>query len=160
MKKINPFAARKNRPWFWWGINLGIVIALVVWWWLENQDESGLKTKFTGKAKSPIKLDTVPEEIVLPDTKPEPKKPKKTDDLKKIEGIGPKSAQALAAAGITTFVKLAKMKPEKIQETLREAGVRVGYPETWPEQAALAAAGKWDELAAMQGALQGGRRAK
>ena len=32
-----------------------------------------------------------------------------------------------------------------------------GEPETWPEQAKLAAAGKWDELAVLQERLTGGR---
>ena len=105
-----------------------------------------------------MKLEAVPDEITLPDTQPLPKKPSKVDDLKKIEGIGPRSAQALEAAGITTFAKLAKMKPEKIQVLLKEAGVRIGFPDTWPEQAVLAAKGDWDGLAQLQETLQGGRR--
>jgi predicted flap endonuclease-1-like 5' DNA nuclease len=158
MKKINIFAAKKSRPWFWWGINLGVVIALAVWWWLQNQEDTGLKKKFPGKSKPLMKLDTVPEEITLPESEPTPKKPVKIDDLKKIEGIGPRSAQALEAAGIMNFAKLAKTKPEKIQRILKEAGVRVGFPETWPEQAALAAKGDWDGLAHLQDTLKGGRR--
>jgi hypothetical protein len=50
------------------------------------------------------------------------------------------------------------MEPDAIQVILRDAGVRVPYPETWPEQAALAAAGNWEVLENLQDILQGGRR--
>ena len=53
----------------------------------------------------------------------------KADDLKKIEGIGPKIAETLTAAGIATFAELAKTKPAKISEII--AGVRGNHvPET------------------------------
>lgn len=84
----------------------------------------------------------------------------KADDLRKIEGIGPKIASLLAEAGIDTFAKLAATDPDKIREILAAAGNRykVHDPATWPEQAALAAEGKWEELAALQGELKGGRK--
>jgi len=44
------------------------------------------------------------------------------DDLKKIEGVGPKIASILAEAGFETFAKLAKADPEKIREILLEKG--------------------------------------
>lgn len=79
------------------------------------------------------------------------------DDLKKIEGIGPKIASVLADEGITTFAQLADMSVDDIKEKLT-GKVRISHPDTWPEQAALAAAGKWDELEKLQEELQGGRR--
>jgi predicted flap endonuclease-1-like 5' DNA nuclease len=57
------------------------------------------------------------------------------DDLQRIEGIGPKISGLLQAAGIT-----------------------IADPATWPEQARLAAAGRWDELEILQEELKGGRR--
>jgi predicted flap endonuclease-1-like 5' DNA nuclease len=80
------------------------------------------------------------------------------DNLKRIEGIGPKIESVLKAAGILSFAQLADTAPERLAEILREAGVRIGYPETWPEQAALAAAADWDGLERLQGQLKGGRR--
>merc|ERR1712173_24126 len=69
----------------------------------------------------------------------------KADDLKKIEGIGPKIAETLVEAGIATYADLAKSKPEDIAEII--SGVRGNHvPDTWPQQAQLAADGKWDEL--------------
>jgi large subunit ribosomal protein L21 len=83
----------------------------------------------------------------------------KADDLKKIEGIGPKAAEALQNAGLGTFAKLATAKPEKIKEILTEASSRMAHldPGTWPEQAKLAADGNWDELKTLQDKLDGGK---
>ena len=79
----------------------------------------------------------------------------KPDDLKKIEGIGPKIAETLSAAGISTFADLAKSKPEKISEIISEVRGK-HIPDTWPKQAKLAAEGKWDELKEYQDKLDGG----
>ena len=79
----------------------------------------------------------------------------KADDLKKIEGIGPKIAETLVEAGIATYADLAKAKPAKISEIIE--GVRGNHvPDTWPQQAQLAADGKWDELKELQDKLDGG----
>ena len=80
----------------------------------------------------------------------------KADDLKKIEGIGPKIASTLVEAGIATFADLAKTKSAKISEII--AGVRGNHvTDTWPAQAKLAADGKWDELKKWQDELDGGK---
>lgn len=84
---------------------------------------------------------------------------KGADDLKKIEGIGPKIAELLNEGGINTFAELAATAVERIQEILDAAGprYRVHNPTTWPQQSALAAEGKWDELKAWQDELNGGK---
>lgn len=80
----------------------------------------------------------------------------KADDLKKVEGIGPKIAETLIAAGISTFAELSKSKSEKIAEII--ADVRGNHvTDTWPAQAKLAAEGKWDELKKWQDELDGGK---
>jgi predicted flap endonuclease-1-like 5' DNA nuclease len=84
-------------------------------------------------------------------------KPPAVDDLTRIEGIGPKVAATLAAAGIKTYRQLARLKVEEIREILRKAGNRISNPTTWPEQARLAADGKWGELEKLQAELKGGR---
>ena len=85
-----------------------------------------------------------------------PKKSAKADDLKKVEGIGPKIAETLAAAGISTFAELAKADASKISEII--ADVRGNHvTDTWPAQAKLAAEGKWDELKKWQDELDGGK---
>ena len=99
---------------------------------------------------------TAPKAKEAPVKKAAPKKATgKADDLKKIEGIGPKIAETLTAAGIATYADLAKAKPAKIAEII--ADVRGSHvPDTWPQQAQLAADGKWDELKELQDKLDGG----
>ncbi|MBU3011001.1 50S ribosomal protein L21 [Polaribacter vadi] len=82
----------------------------------------------------------------------------KADDLKKIEGAGPKAAEALVNAGLDTFAKVAKADPAKLSEILTEASSRLSHlvTTTWPKQAGLAAEGKWDELKELQDRLDGG----
>ena len=82
----------------------------------------------------------------------------KVDDLTNIEGIGPKIAVVLNTNGITTFAQLAKADPVAMQDMLKKSGGRfnMAKPETWPQQAELAAAGKMDELKKLQDELHGG----
>ncbi|MAB48549.1 MAG: 50S ribosomal protein L21 [Flavobacteriaceae bacterium] len=85
-----------------------------------------------------------------------PKATGKADDLKKIEGVGPKIASTLAEAGLATFADIAKSTPEAISEII--ADVRGNHvTDTWPAQAKLAAEGKWDELKKWQDELDGGK---
>ncbi len=90
---------------------------------------------------------------------PAAKKAVKGDDLKKIEGIGPKIEELFHAAGITTFAQLSETATERMEAILTEAGPRFSThnPGTWAQQAALAAAGKWDELKVWQDELDGGK---
>jgi large subunit ribosomal protein L27 len=88
-----------------------------------------------------------------------PKAAAKADDLTKVEGIGPKIAEIFEAAGIGTFAELAAASVDRLKEILEAAGSRYAShnPGTWPKQAELAAAGKWDELKKWQDELDGGK---
>ncbi len=81
------------------------------------------------------------------------------ENLRVVEGVGPKIEQLLKDAGITNWTLLSQTKPERLSEILAEAGdrYRLADPSTWPRQAELAAAGKWQELADYQDYLQGGK---
>jgi len=81
------------------------------------------------------------------------------DDLKKVEGIGPKIEQLLNAAGILNWSTLAKTKSQDLRNILADAGNRYKMhdPTTWPEQSALAAKGEWDKLKTFQDFLKGGK---
>ncbi len=83
----------------------------------------------------------------------------KQDDLKAVEGIGPKIEELLHAKGIKTWRALAETAVSTIQEILTEAGSRFSLadPTTWPKQAEMAADGKWDELQEYQDFLQAGK---
>jgi len=84
---------------------------------------------------------------------------KKGNDLKKIEGIGPKIASVLAEKGIDTFEKLSEASVDKIVEILKDAGTRfsIHKPNSWPKQAKLAFEEKWDKLKKLQDTLKGGK---
>ncbi len=82
----------------------------------------------------------------------------KTDDLKRIEGIGPKIASVMQAAGIRTFAQLAAADVAQLQQILdQESTLRLADPTTWPQQAHLAAAGDWAALEKLQDELKGGQ---
>jgi len=81
------------------------------------------------------------------------------DDLKVIEGIGPKIAGLLNEHGISSYQQLAATPLEQLDELLSGAKLRrLADPGTWPEQARLAAEGDWDALHQLQGILKAGRR--
>lgn len=88
------------------------------------------------------------------------KKAPKLNDLKIIEGIGPKIEQLLHEAGIDTWEALANTSVERLREILEAAGSRyqVHDPGTWPAQARFAANGDWEELKDYQDMLIGGRK--
>ena len=112
-------------------------------------------------AKAEPKAKAAPKKVAVKAEAPKkaaPKKAatKKADDLKKVEGIGPKIAETLVNSGISTFAELAKSTPEKIAEIISD--VRGNHvTDTWPAQAKLAADGKWDELKKWQDELDGGK---
>ena len=139
----------------------------------DDKDE----TKSTAKKAAPKKAAPKKETVKKSETKKAPAKPatnktaekkpatKKstaTDDLTKIEGIGPKAAEAIVAAGIATFADLGKAKVTAIQKILDEADGKFGAmnPSSWPKQAKLAAADKWDELKKWQDEMDGGLEKK
>ncbi|MCP4476933.1 MAG: DNA-directed RNA polymerase subunit beta' [Planctomycetaceae bacterium] len=80
-----------------------------------------------------------------------------TDDLTKIEGIGPKIAEHLATAGITTFAQLTQASAAELKDFLVAGGFDSQDPTTWADQAQLAAVGEWDKLSQWQDQLNGGR---
>jgi len=100
----------------------------------------------------------VEETAVIPE--PEEPEPVVPDNLRKIEGIGPKISGILNDAGIFTFAQLAASSVAHLEKVVREdAGIRIAHPGTWPEQAQFAADGEWDALTAFQDSLTGGRHA-
>ncbi|MCG2429885.1 50S ribosomal protein L21 [Aequorivita xiaoshiensis] len=120
--------------------------------------ESIVASGATPAKKEEAKKAAPKSETKAPAKKAAPKKAAKADDLKKIEGVGPKAAEAMVAAGLDTFAKVAKVKPEAIATILSEASSNLAHlvTDTWPKQAKLAADGKWDELKELQDRLDGG----
>lgn len=107
-----------------------------------------------GETKTKAKAEKKPVETRTAEVQAE------ADDLVKIEGIGPKVAEALKTAGIVTFAQLAESSVEDIQKIMTEAGLKMMNPEGWIEQAKLAAKGDWKGFEKLQEKLVGGRAAK
>lgn len=82
----------------------------------------------------------------------------KQDDLKAIEGIGPKIAELLNTEGINSWEELSKTSVSALQNILDKAGKRyqLADPGSWPKQASLAVEGRFDELSDYQEILLGG----
>jgi predicted flap endonuclease-1-like 5' DNA nuclease len=82
------------------------------------------------------------------------------DDLKLVEGIGPKIEELFHKAGLKTWAAVAKTDPKKLKEILVAGGERFQMhdPTTWPKQCQLMVDDKWKELLAYQEKLDGGRK--
>ena len=83
----------------------------------------------------------------------------KADDLKIVEGIGPKIEELCHNAGIKTWKALSETSVEALKEILSAAGpsYQIHDPSTWAQQAGLADQGKWDELKKWQDELDAGK---
>ena len=125
------------------GFTFAFIITAGLIIWLLQQKKAEQSTYI--KIKDPVKVE-----------KPPPQEP---EDLSRIEGIGPKIDSVLKVAGISTYSQLAETEVDQLQVILKEVGLSRFNPETWPEQASLAAQGNWDGLSALQEELRGGRRA-
>jgi predicted flap endonuclease-1-like 5' DNA nuclease len=81
------------------------------------------------------------------------------DDLKIIEGIGPKVEELLKTAGIRSWQELASTDVDRLREIIQGGGERFRLmdPATWPRQAKLAARGAWSELEELQERLDKGK---
>jgi predicted flap endonuclease-1-like 5' DNA nuclease len=168
---------RKNKMARWiLGLLVGLVFAfasvlLLVWvlWLLwKHRDQQAEAPVIEIEAKAPplaaeppaaeAEVEKVRPALLVEAEEPAPPAP---DDLKRIEGIGPKISSVLQAAGIMTFAQLAATEASRLEQILEEADprlLRLADPTTWPEQARQAAAGDWDALEALQNELKAGRR--
>lgn len=72
----------------------------------------------------------------------------KQDDLKVVEGIGPKIEGMFKNAGIKTWKALSEASVADCQKVLDGGGTRyqVHDPASWPMQSKMAYEGKWKEL--------------
>lgn len=126
-----------------------IALAFLIFWLQLRQGKTAGET-----AQPQVAAASTESAAPAPTSQPEP------DDLKRIEGIGPKISDVLQKAGIMTFSQLSGTDVARLKQILSEAKIgKLSDPTTWPEQSGLAAAGKWDELETLQDELKGGRRA-
>lgn len=160
-----------NIDWWVWVVIVFILVALVIYWFSrrreEPRDEGFVRPSASHTSEPAPALEGTPHPAVvepapatppLETAVPVPAAPALEDDLQIIEGIGPKISALLKAEGITTFAQLAATPLERLDQILIHANLRrIANPGTWSEQAGLAAAGKMDELKALQARLSGGQ---
>lgn len=81
------------------------------------------------------------------------------DDLKLVEGIGPKIEELFHAAGIKTWKALSETSLERCREILDGGGehYQIHDPGTWPKQCEMMYKGLWQELKEWQDILDGGK---
>ncbi len=98
-------------------------------------------------------------EAAQAEAKPVKKAEVSSDDLKRIEGIGPKISDALVAAGISTFAQLETASEDQLKAALETAGVRLAPSlGTWAEQAGFLAKGDEEGFKALTDKLTAGRK--
>ena len=122
----------------WVALGFFVLMILIGWWVSRNKGE---------QAAAPVEAHAAPT--------PE----KSADDLKMLEGIGPKVAKILNDAGINSFTDLANADAAEVDKVLDANGLQMMDSAGWIEQAKLAAAGDMKGLARLQDELKGGRRA-
>ncbi|MGB5402475.1 MAG: 30S ribosomal protein S2 [Robiginitalea sp.] len=128
------------------------------------QPAKEVKAEVKEAKATPEKETVVAEKETAVAEEPKAKAPKKEEaattdiDLTLIEGIGPKTAEALLNAGLDSFEILSEADPERIKEILTEASSRLAHldPGSWPKQAKMAAEGKLEELKEWQESVKGG----
>ncbi|TVR89280.1 MAG: 50S ribosomal protein L27 [Saprospirales bacterium] len=117
------------------------------------------KTATPAKKEEPAKAQAPKAEepkAEVPKKEASPADAGKPDNLKVLDGVGPKLAEVLATGGFATFDSIASATVDQLKAILEEAGSRYKAfdPTEWPQQAKLAAEGKMDELKALQAKLK------
>ena len=139
----------------------------LLWWlWKKDEEEKAPAIEIAAGPVFPL-VETRGQAVELGEEddlveEPDETEVEEPDDLKRIEGIGPKISGTLQDAGIKTFAQLAATDVERIKEILEAASpnlLRLADPTTWPKQAKLAAAGKWEALEKWQARLHRGKEA-
>lgn len=86
-------------------------------------------------------------------------KPVTPDDLKVLEGIGPKIEGLCHGIGIRTWFDLSTTEVSLLRTMLTDAGsrFRAQDPTTWPQQAKLLVEGRWVDFKALTDRLSSGK---
>lgn len=169
---LSPFSAREKAPgrlsrWFWigWTATILSLELIVLWLWLRRRSESSTSPETWERPEILLpEIETAAPKAAVPvetTAKGASKSPAgDSERLERIDGIGPKVAGILKEAGIGTYAQLAQADIEHLRQILQANHLNFINPDTWPEQAQLAAAGHWSDLEALQNELKGGRRTR
>jgi predicted flap endonuclease-1-like 5' DNA nuclease len=154
---------------FCWGVFVGWLVEWVIDWlfWRKNTSSalaSNTGTGMTGAALASGMARTAEPMVAASALAAVPAHgglhAYEQSDLEAIEGIGPKIAELLRNNGITTFTQLSQAPMDHLVKILDAGGSRfkLANPQSWAEQAKLAAAQDWVALEKLQNELTGGVR--
>ncbi|MCI0711459.1 MAG: hypothetical protein L0154_14995 [Chloroflexi bacterium] len=121
----------------------------------DTSEEPPDKVIITGEATEQQAKEAV-EDAIEKESLPVPPATGEPQDLRAIQGIGPKTQDALYAEGITTYAQMAALSAAELETIVKEKhGVRIraGATGSWPKQAQFLADGDTDGLAAYQKTL-------
>lgn len=161
--QANPTSLSQN---FWVAVLEALILlalAAYIGWWIARRTLAvqieGLEANIRAKRADLDDCRKSKVEVVAGTAMAMTAAPITPDDLKVVEGIGPKIEELLNNEGILTFAQLAATPSSRIKQILDAAGPRfqIHDPTTWPDQSALARDGKWDELKKWQDELNKGR---
>ena len=152
----------------WWFL-FGLLLGLILFWlfdkWFRRTGESELEACHAECKRLRAELESSAEPVFdeaawlagASDYEFEPRVDGR-DNLKIIEGIGPKIEQILNDAGLNKFSDVSNENPAKLASLLEAAGPRfkLANPNSWPTQAKLCAEGNWKDLKEYQDYLDGG----
>jgi len=138
-------------------------------WINDDQPDAYTPSPFAHSDNSVLDLTQIPTEknktkSVIAKKKPAKAKAAKATkatkvDFKKIEGVGPKIAELILAAGYNSYELLSKAKKKDLLSLLADAGNRYKMhdPSSWAKQAKLLASNNLEKLKELQAQLKGGK---
>ena len=132
-----------------WKTRLLLIAGLaLLWWWLRQPGQEKPEGAAQPEKKLPKAAYRKPalQRAAASPAGFQPYQAPAPDDLTLIYGIGPKIASVLNASGITTYAQLYETGAAQVREILGAADIRLAQPETWMEQARLAAGGDFELL--------------
>lgn len=139
----NEQADSKAKPFIWLGIVYGILTSLFVIFILKNRKRREIISPTLENSHIAVDPTIRPVASISEVFATQ-------DDLTKILGIGPVISNFFKSKGIYSYRQLSELTSGDIKNLLAEKKFRLQNPQTWSEQAALAAIGDWEGLARIQ----------
>ncbi len=147
---------------FCWGIFVGWLLEWVIDWlfWRKNNSANTVQQSGTGMTGAALASGMARSAEPTASASHVGVPSFEQSNLEAIEGVGPKIAELLRNNGITNFQQLSQAPMDHLVKILDAGGSRfkLANPQSWAEQAKLAAAGDWTALASLQKELTGGVR--
>lgn len=147
-------------PWVLTAFVLGLLLGwLVTWLYYRGRVVALERDLARRRSSTPVGLMDPLGEVDLAEGSRIVGRKVRLDDLRLVEGIGPKIEGLMNDDGIRTWQELADASVERLERILEAAGpdYNMHVPATWSRQARLLVEGKWAEYKRLTDELTGGR---